>query len=84
MKMTNLDGENSSDVTNNDVKEKVEEETPIIEPIINLLQQLEDYSPTVSNHLVHYSRPSIKSYHLRITITDPRCCNEFISSTSRI
>ena len=46
--MTNLDGENSSDITKKDVKEKVEEETPIIEPIINLLQQLEDYSPTVS------------------------------------
>lgn len=47
--MTNLDAEKSSEMSNdNKGKEKPEEEeTPVIEPIINLLQQLEDYTPTV-------------------------------------
>lgn len=63
--MTNLDGENSSDVTNNDNKDKVQEETPIIEPIINLLQQLEDYSPTVSKSVFDDSN----KYHLLSVIS---------------
>lgn len=50
--MTNVDGGNTSvDATKDDdrttEKEKCKEETPVIEPVINLLQQLEDYSPTV-------------------------------------
>ena len=60
--MTNLDGESasSSSVTSDDksnVKEKSKEETPTIEPVINLLQQLEDYTPTVCRHLfkIEYS-----------------------------
>lgn len=47
--MTNLNGENSSEMSN-EVKEKdktQEEETPVVEPIVNLIQQLEDYTPTV-------------------------------------
>ena len=54
--MTNLDGEDisttpSSATTNDDKakdKEAPKEETPVIEPVMNLLQQLEDYTPTVS------------------------------------
>lgn len=48
--MTNLNGENTSEILNEDKrkeKNKEEEETTVIEPIINLLQQLEDYTPTV-------------------------------------
>ncbi len=45
--MTNLDGENSKEIP--DDKEKMKEETPVIEPIINLIQQLEEYTPTVRN-----------------------------------
>ncbi len=45
--MTNLDGENSKEMP--DDKEKTKEETPVIEPIISLIQQLEEYTPTVRN-----------------------------------
>lgn len=51
--MTNLNGESTSEMPSEDkVKEKIkeEEETPVIEPVINLLQQLEDYTPTVRTY----------------------------------
>lgn len=59
--MTNLNGENTTEILNEDKgkeKNKEEEETTVIEPIINLLQQLEDYTPTVRipcnvNYWVH-------------------------------
>lgn len=53
--MINPNGENSSAMST-EMKEKdktQEEETPVVEPIVNLIQQLEDYTPTVV--MIYYS-----------------------------
>ncbi|XP_065218755.1 transcription initiation factor TFIID subunit 10 [Planococcus citri] len=79
--MTNLDGEKSSDITNKDTKEKVEEETPIIEPIINLLQQLEDYSPTIPDAVMtsYLQQSGFDASDPRITRIIALAAQKFIS-----
>lgn len=59
--MTNLNGENSSEMSSNEKENPQEEETPVVEPIVNLIQQLEEYTPTV---IIVYFMARLLSVHI--------------------